>query len=328
MRLTQKHRYLRITAALAVMLVVLLATAMYALPHLVGKHPAHVETKGSEIPGKYLKKAESDLGVTLPRKLAGAGSKLFTVAESHSAGLVSKRVGSNPAVDKDQIAIANYRSAVQCREYVYAKQKIANIPRASEVSRPDYADALAEQLDEIEAIVQQTKQQCEGRSLGELNKALFEYSLQAGVSGDLGAQSCLVHGEFFSSDAYENNDGWKKEYMEYAPQFMEHGIDVGYWPTVYAGIEILMDGFGQLPPWLNDLPHPDPYRVYRAAQLTYYRSNGEGADKLRDVLVRLADRYNITSAQRAEADHWAQVMYQQRFAKSPALDPWNAKFCP
>ncbi len=202
----------------------------------------------------------------------------------------------------------------------------------SDVAIPDVYSAQAveeirKQLDEADEALLRNHERCEGVSLEEINKSLFEFSMQAGLHGDLGAQACFVHGVFFSGGAYRKNDDWTKQYLTYAPRFMESGIDDGYWRTVSAAVQILMDSFGQLPPALNDLPLPDPYKVYRAVRLTYYRSDGEGVDMLQYVMETLASRYHISPQQIAEADRRAQQVYRQRFADTPTFNPWNSKDC-
>lgn len=324
----KKRRLRQVTILLVLALVFVLVSAKYALPHITGGRAIRGGAVDSAARAEGLKGHDRALSSISAASAVSPGSRRSPQVQADPSDVSAKSAGTSTTDANEHKVLFAYHRAARCREYANTKLKVSHMPKPSEVGSPEYSEEIVRQLDHMDAILQKYSEQCEALSPEDIDKNLFEFSKEAGLDGDPGAQACFVHGVAFRSGGYGSNGDWKKEYLTHAPRFMEHGINTGYWPTVSAAVQILMDSFDQLPPWLSDLPQPDPYRVYRAVRLTYYRSDNKGIATLEYVLETLASRYHISSRQVAEADRWAQEVYRQRFADTPVLSPWESEDCP
>lgn len=228
----------------------------------------------------------------------------------------------------DQEALVVYHGILECREYATVKLKAASMPKPSGIHNADTADLMAAQLKKIEKVLESHYDQCEGIGLDEIDDALFDASLEAGIRGDLGAQACFV-----SSVAFGGDQDKEQKYLTHTPDFINHGIDIGYWPTLSVAFVLLMNRSGLrvegsgFPPLWDELPGPDPYRVYRAMRLAYLRSDSESAAVIAENMDMLDRRYHFLPKMIVDADRWAREEYENRFSGTPPLHGVNLDFC-
>lgn len=352
--------------AVVVVLVVVVAmtAARHAVPHVRDNHEAddvlvarngaaEVSAKPGERGSVIARHASQYMGwahrshgealdATAEAEPLRKPSLLLTPVSSGSAMAVNDRSLADEAIhppgdsmqsahayrtdEEKHVALAACHQAVRCRKYVSAQKGITTLLTRSDISNPEMAENALEALDRWDAIVQANRQSCEGVSPEEIDQRLFGFSLQAGRDGNLEAQGCFVMGDFFEHGGYGEHGDWKEDYLAHAPGFMQHGIDAGYWPTVSVAVAILSDSSG-LPPLWQDLPRPDPYEVYRAVRLAYYRSNSSGALRLQEHMQVLESRYHLSQDVVTQADRWAQKVYQEQFSGSPPFDPRLSEDC-
>lgn len=220
-----------------------------------------------------------------------------------------------------------YRDALICRDYLHTiivAEAMSKKESNDDGTPPAVLALTLEGLERAKAMLEQNRDRCSGVEQKELDRKMFELSLQLGLKGYLPAQACFVEGPFLElSDYLHGNEGGQRLYLNNAPHFMLNLLAIGDYPTILGALHILGPSYGhggKGPEWLEMLGMPDPYLVYRAVRIIYYRvmpSNRESTERL---LHQLESRYQFSSAKIAEADTWARQVYAERYANVPPLD--------
>ena len=241
---------------------------------------------------------------------------------------VSENDSVSPAPDEEKRKVLDaYHETAACWKYAYDRLKIAHMTDAPAVYSTEDADEMLRGLDAIDHVLQNGHGSCHGISVDQANTALFDLSLRAGQQGDLGAQACFIHLADSALNDRDADSERKAKYLANASHFMDRGVEVAYWPVVWPAAMKLVASNRDKPPWSRELPEPDPYRVYRAVRLAYYRSVPGSTEMLDRVMDDIKREYHLSPQEIAQADRWAQQLYRDHYTRTLPLDPGSVEYC-
>lgn len=238
---------------------------------------------------------------------------------------VRRDVDANDAMAK---AIQAYHDTLTCRDYLHQ----VNAALAKHV--PEGADAplstlksTLENLDRISKEMESNRDLCAGATQEGLNEKLVALSLELGLKGYQPAQACFVEAPYIElDDFYRKNAALQEQYLETAPRFMADLLING--DRAATSLAKYMLGYrlaesGDDAKWLEQMPLPAPYLVYRSLRLDYYRIPQKPADRLERFAKSLHEfemKYQFSDEAIAQADALAHATYLKKYANLPPLN--------
>jgi hypothetical protein len=163
------------------------------------------------------------------------------------------------------------------------------------------------------ATLSSTNQVCGGDADGMSETSFYADVVKAADAGDPDAQMCFIGSDF--------NPGhpWTKDevaaYKDKSNAYAEAAFARGDWRVVQAKMtseRVLAHTRGLLPFFVDT----DPASQYRMNRLARLGATGSYAAQLD---ANAAEQTSMSAKDRKDADAWAQQMYAQHFAGSPAL---------
>jgi hypothetical protein len=187
------------------------------------------------------------------------------------------------------------------------------------------------QLDAIEArkkVMQEFHGLCDGVTGAMLDSVVPDLQ-KAAQLGDEDARSCyLQRGPDYDARNLINHPEWLDTYRDGVASLVDSGMAAGDWKTV----DILRDAYepGSESP-LAGVLGSDPYQYYRYLKLYRLGAEAYRADQIDQSLAAAAAQ--LSPAQLADADSWAQTAFQQNFNGSnstestvPGWDPCSFSY--
>lgn len=238
---------------------------------------------------------------------------------------------SDKLADDDE-AVQAYRRAIACSKYL--KFKAASLALDLD-TQPEVSEQRLGRLDYALKFLTAHADECDGVTREHNQRRLFDTSLAAALSGDLQAQTCFVDGAFFGLHGGKRDghavphqrygpQAMVDRYFKFAPEFMHNAVDANHLRMVTLAAWMLLSREDE-PPWKQQLPQPDPYRIYRALLLIDYRLvPGKSVQGLAD---EIADKYALTKKMTTQADVWARNMFQQSYGNRAITTLEFVSFC-
>jgi hypothetical protein len=249
-------------------------------------------------------------------------------------GHVRRDKGTDAAMDVD-VAIQAYQDTLTCRDYLHQiNASLAKHASEDPDSPVSTLESTLENLDRASKAMERNRDLCAGETQESLDKKMVALSLGLGLKGYPPAQACFVEAPYAELDNYyRKNATLQEQYLANAPQFMTDLLINGDWATTMQA-EYMLGArleYGETQgKWLDQMPLPDPYLVYRSLRLAYYRYPKDPPDRLERFERSLQEfelKYRFSDEAVAEADAWAHEVYLQKYAELPPLNIDDVSGC-
>lgn len=239
------------------------------------------------------------------------------------------------ANDATAMAIEAYHDTLTCRDYLHqVKASLAKHVPEDPNAPLSTLESTLENLERVSKEMARNRDLCAGETQESLDQKMVALSLDLGLKGYQAAQACFVEAPYLDLNNYYRKDATlQKQYLATAPRFMTDLLINGDWATTQEAEYMLgpkLDSGESIGKWLDQMPLPDPYLVYRSLRLAYYRYPKDPPDRLERFeksLHAFELKYQFSNEALEQADAWAHEIYLQKYAQSPPLNTDGVSGC-